>query len=464
MIVSNYSIQSGKGKRALLINPPVYDTRYWDHWSQPYGLLRVARLLRNLGYKTELIDCLTSENTPRIKKSHRGKITVGDIDLTLYHFGMPLPELVRRLNSLDYVPDQIYVTSIMTYWWQSTRDVISVTKKVFPETEILLGGIYPSLCPEHAEENTQADIVVVGEISDASSLWTDISLYRTPPKYAVITASRGCPYDCAHCAQRKINGPSVRHREPEDVVAEIVDKKQRYRINKFAFYEDNILLDCEENFERIIDLLLDQNLKLHLSVPEGFEVRLLYPRLLKKMKLAGFRSIYLPLEIASLDNSMQLDQKGVTLEEFETAVEYCRQAGYRPGVRQELNAFILYGVPNQPLENVVNATLYAGHRVGNVTPMLYTPVPGSRLYHKYEWYFKEKGLRLENLNGKLFPFWEMNNIMPSEYIDLQRLMYALNFQLRGRAIDLLSDSLVASLVRKSIAKWEEKGKDSILTM
>lgn len=461
MIVHDYSVPSGKGKKALLINPPIYDTRFWDRWSQPYGLLRVARLLKNRGYRTELIDCLSPTRGSRVRRGVRGKVQVGDVVMTTFHFGMPLSELYNNLDSIDCTPDQVYVTSTMTYWWESTRDVIDLVKNLFPKAEVLLGGIYPTLCPEHAEQNTQADLVVVGEVRGASDLWTDLSLYTDPPQYAVVTASRGCPYDCAHCAQRKLNGPGVRHREPDDVVEEIIDKNRRYGITKFAFYEDNILLDCEENFERIVDLLMATKLRLHLSAPEGFEVRLLYPRLLRKMRAAGFKSIYLPLEVASVDGTTHLDQKRVRLEQFEKAVEYCRQAGYRPGIRQELNAFILYGVPHQPLEGLVDAILYAAHRVGNVTPMLLTPVPGSRLYQKYERYFEEKGLGLEDLNGKLFPFWEMGDVKPSDYIDFQRLMYAFHTQLRGRAFDLLGDSLVPKLVRGSIAKWEKFGPQHV---
>jgi radical SAM superfamily enzyme YgiQ (UPF0313 family) len=454
MVVNNYSPASGKGKNVLLINPPVYDTRYWDRWSQPYGLLRVATLLRKLGYRTELIDCLTPASRGRVRRSPTGKLQVGDIDVTSYHFGTSLADLHSRLNTLGYIPYQVYVTSVMTYWWRSTRDVVALVKATFPKTEVLVGGIYPTLCPEHAAENIGADIVVVGEVKEASDLWTDLSLYPDPPRYAVVTASRGCPYDCAHCAQRRLNGPGVRHRDPEDVVEEIQDKNRRHRITKFAFYEDNILIDCEDNFERILDLLLEKNLRYHLSAPEGFEVRLLYPRLLRKMRAAGFKSIYLPLEIASFDGLVHLDQKKVHIEEFDRAVEYCRQAGYRPGIRQDLNAFILYGVPNQPLDGLVNAILYAAHRVGNVTPMLFAPVPGSRIYEKYEWYFEEKGLGLEDLNGKLFPFWELSNVRPSDYIDFQRLMYALHTQLRGKAFDLLGDSLVPKLVRESLTRWE----------
>src|SRR5438093_9213219 len=38
-------------KMALLINPPVYDTQYWAEWSQPYGLLRIAALLKKHRYR-----------------------------------------------------------------------------------------------------------------------------------------------------------------------------------------------------------------------------------------------------------------------------------------------------------------------------------------------------------------------------------------------------------------------------
>jgi radical SAM superfamily enzyme YgiQ (UPF0313 family) len=450
MIVNDFSVPGGNGKNALLINPPIYDTRYWDRWSQPYGLLRISSLLKKKGFCVELIDCLSPVQDTKVKKKIRSRVNIDDVEMSLYHFGISLGELEKKLVSLNYYPDCVYVTSIMTYWWESTRDVISLLKKVFPKTEVLLGGIYPTLCPEHAEEYTEADIVVVGEISEASNLWTDVSLYPVSPSYAVISASRGCPYDCAHCAQLKINGPGVRHRDPEDVVNEILEKNKVYGIRKFAFYEDNILIDCENHFEKIIDLILEKNLKLHLSAPEGVEVRLLYPRLLKKMKRAGFKSIYLPLELASHDGSLQLDQKNVQFDEFDRAVDYCEQAGYRPGIRQDLNAFILYGVPHQPLNKLIDSILYAVHRVGNVTPMLYTPVPGSRLYQRYEGYFKEKGMGLEDLNGKLFPFWEISDMKPKDYIEIQRFMYAFHTQFRGRAFDLLGDSLIPKMVRKGI--------------
>ena len=44
--------------KALLVQPPVYDTQYYAEWSMPSGLLKVSTWLRDLGYELRLIDCL----------------------------------------------------------------------------------------------------------------------------------------------------------------------------------------------------------------------------------------------------------------------------------------------------------------------------------------------------------------------------------------------------------------------
>ena len=59
-----------KRKTALLLNPPVYDTQYWAEWAQPYGLLRIARLLEKLGYRRrELFDFMEASGEGRYAPS-----------------------------------------------------------------------------------------------------------------------------------------------------------------------------------------------------------------------------------------------------------------------------------------------------------------------------------------------------------------------------------------------------------
>src|SRR5262249_4088850 len=128
-------------------------------------------------------------------------------------------------------PEEIWISSIMTYWWESTRDVIAVCREVFPDAVFRVGGIYPTLIPAHAmsslglrdplhlqgrdldpfDPNQQTrDIVVSATIPDANSHRLALDLYETDgvgdpespgtlPEYTILTTSRGCPFKCAYC-------------------------------------------------------------------------------------------------------------------------------------------------------------------------------------------------------------------------------------------------------------------------
>jgi hypothetical protein len=165
--------------KALLINPPVYDAQYWSRWSQPAGLLRIASYLKTLDYKIHFFDCMEADQKGLVKKSKRKQtngqplvIQRDNITKTIWHYGKSWEELRHYLSMLEEAPDEVWITSIMTYWWESTRDTVELVRQFFPNTIILVGGIYPTLAPEHARDNLGADIVFKGELSAASNHWT----------------------------------------------------------------------------------------------------------------------------------------------------------------------------------------------------------------------------------------------------------------------------------------------------
>ena len=172
----------------------------------------------------------------------------------------------------------------MTYWWESTRDVIQVCRKVFPKAVIRVGGIYPTLAPEHADKKlglrkplhlqgrefdpldpTQRtrDIVVSATIPDANPLPLDLDLYREDgvgdseaikpereaplPEYSILTTSRGCPFRCAYCSASVLNeGRKVWMREYASTYEEVCDRFHKDNIREFCFYEDNLLLGSNQ--------------------------------------------------------------------------------------------------------------------------------------------------------------------------------------------------------------------------
>ena len=234
-------------KTALLINPPVYDTQYWAEWSQPYGLVRIAALLRKNHYKhVSFFDFMEATpesgdpedgNSKRVVTKHRIHcdeayaeqcgpaskarpylIEKGGEALQLYkyHFGKAWDEFERWVKAkglAKHPPHEIYIASVMSYWWESTRDLIARLRRLMGKRpRIIIGGIYPSIAPEHAARYTGADIIVAGEVQEANDLWTDLTVYRKKPTYAIITPSRGCPYNCHYCAAKTINAQRIFNR------------------------------------------------------------------------------------------------------------------------------------------------------------------------------------------------------------------------------------------------------------
>jgi radical SAM superfamily enzyme YgiQ (UPF0313 family) len=386
-------------------------------------------------------------------------VTRDDIQKPIYHFGLPLADLESRFRDLaPDPPDEVWITSIMTYWWQSTRDVVSMARRHFPKATILVGGIYPTLAPEHARDNLpDANVIFQGEITEASNLWTDLSQYETPPTYAILTTSRGCPWDCVYCAARALNGgPQLRQRSVDDVLEEIRDKRRRFGIRRFGFYEDNALIAKDHHFERVMEAIIESGLDLELYAPEGMETRLLTRDVLFKMRQAGFDKVHLPLETVKSDNNRKWNRRHSSVQTFEAALANTIDAGFKPRTT-DINAFVLFGLPDEKLDDVVDSMLYAHALVGSIIPMLFTPVPGTRVYREHEAYLRDQmGFDLQDLNGKFLPFLEYNQaanpgLRGSDYLELEGLMTILNQgKVLSRAVNLCSEDGPAAAFREAV--------------
>ena len=468
-------------KTALLINPPVYDTQYWAEWSQPYGLLRIAALLKKHAYrKVWLYDFMEADENRKVRNNRISPhetyeeknwpdarvtpivIRKGSEELELFkrHFGRSWDDfeewLKQRGLTPKNAPSEVWISSVMTYWWESTRDLTARIRRYFGKrTRIILGGIYPTLAPEHAAAMTAADIVVAGEVEEANDLWVDLSLYPRKPTYAIITPSRGCPYDCSYCAQKIINAgmTKVRFREPDDVISEMRHNYQKYGIRDFAFYADFLLINFKYNIIPILKQIIKENLPFRLYAPEGLDTRYLSQsqELLDLMKAAHFQKIYLPVESIDDEYVRTLNRRHVRLEHFVKASAMCEKAGFQ--LRNlDVNAFVLYGLPNENIDRVVRTSLFVSEVVGSIIPMLFTPVPSTRVFAEHLPYFRTQGwdTNLHMLNGKLFPFLDLNEGSIPDYIDLQRFMFMLNAHYRSESFRVFGGSRVSRSLLENV--------------
>jgi radical SAM superfamily enzyme YgiQ (UPF0313 family) len=510
-------------RAALLINPPVYDTQYWAHWSLPYGLLRVASWLRDKGYRLKLIDCMmanqdrtvpkkarkvrrvcsTEEFVPERWNGFRPKedekieycfgLTAEDLETRLQHIGERATSAQQSLfeRSVFPVPDEIWISSIMTYWWESTRDVIQACQHVFPQAVIRVGGIYPTLAPDHAMKHLalrepfhilgrqldledarqrSRDLIVSATIPEANAYPLDLDLYVSDgagdpedhperPIYTILTTSRGCPFTCSYCAANVLNeGRRIWVRDYRSVYHEI---KHRFSqgIREFCFYEDNLLLG-HQNFIDLLHLIAeDRELKgIELHAPEGIEVRLLRPEVAQLLRRAGLKRLYLPLETVSPVMQRHWRRTHTSMDDFFYALQNAADAGYRLRC-QDINCFVLFGLPDEDLQAVYDTVVFASSRVGSVIPMLFTPVPGTPIYDIYRTYIEDQGFELHHLNGKLLPFLHYNTrkyreLSHRDYLALEGLMWRLNAKVRSETFDMGSDERVASVFRNTLLSYQ----------
>jgi radical SAM superfamily enzyme YgiQ (UPF0313 family) len=151
------------------------------------------------------------------------------------------------------------------------------------------------------------------------------------------------------------------------------------------------------------------------------------------------------------------DRNHTNMDKFFYALRNATDAGYRLRC-QDINCFILFGLPDEDLQAVYDTLVFASSRVGSVIPMLFTPVPNTPMFEMYRSYIEDKGFNFQHLNGKLLPFLEYNrrkykDLSERDYYTLEGLMWRLNAKVRSESFNFGGMGRVASAFRTSFLNY-----------
>ena len=237
--------------------------------------------------------------------------------------------------------------------------------------------------------------------------------------------------------------------------------KYEQGVRDFCFYEDNLLM-AKKNFKEILERIIERKRELkgiELHSPEGLEIRLVDFELAKLMKEAGFRRVYLPLESINQDFISRFERDFYNLHHFELAVSSFEKAGFTKP--QDINVFVLFGLPGEDLQHVYDTAIYAANRTGSVIPMLFAVVPGTPLFEKLRPYIEEQGFDFQDLNGKLLPFLEYNrremqgryDLKVENYYEIEAFMFRLNQKVREKTFRPGADTRVSIAFRKTFTNY-----------
>lgn len=398
----------------LLVNPWITDFAAFDLWAKPMGLFALAALLRDGGCGVAVIDCLDrfdatgpgqqtlyaatvrSFGTGKYLKTPIAKpVAYEDLPRTYYRYGIHPDTLEQRLRALP-VPDLIWMTGIMTYWYPGVMETITAVHRVFPQIPVWLGGIYAQLCSQHAAARSGADRVFTGPGSllpdwlEAATgfrvgnrlAWSDFATAPAPAwdlldhlEYVPLLTSLGCPFHCPYCASRALQ-PRIETRPAPLLLDEIRRWHLDFGVKDFAFYDDALLLSGGEVLRSVLERVVAEGLAVRFHTPNALHLRALTTDWCDLLYRAGFTTLRLGLETSRPERQRQWGGK-VEPEMFSRAVERLRAAGFAPA---QVGAYLLAGLPGQNPEEVAEAIEFV-HRAG-VQPVLaeYSPIPGTPMW------------------------------------------------------------------------------------
>ncbi|MCP4119774.1 MAG: radical SAM protein [Desulfobacteraceae bacterium] len=396
----------------LCVNPWIHDYAAFDFWAKPLGLLGLAAILRDNGVRVSYMDCLDrfhprAGDRVKVQADGRGpyRKTVipppKGLETTgrrYFRYGID-PEWFRQdLLAMDR-PDLVFVTSLMTYWAPGVRETIAVIKEVFPDIPVVLGGIYATLCTDHARTCSLADEVAPGNGEEKlPELVQRYTGFPFAPKgnpgnldtqpypaldlvshlcYAPILTSRGCPFSCEYCASSFLE-PGFRRRSPESVFREICHWHREKGIRNFAFYDDALLIHGERYAIPLFEAIIDAGLDLDFHTPNAVHIREITQPMATLMFKAGFKSIRLGLETTDFSSARTHDSK-VKANEFHMAVRRLLEAGFD---HDQIGAYLLCGLPGQEVAEVKSSMVEV--EKSGITPVLayYTPIPHTEMWEE----------------------------------------------------------------------------------
>ncbi|MBC7118869.1 MAG: B12-binding domain-containing radical SAM protein [Methanobacteriaceae archaeon] len=354
----------------------------------------------------------------------KASFSVKVLDDSLKEWGYTqVNKLVEKLNPL------IVGVTATTATIKSSLEYIKSIKRLLPDVLTVIGGPHTTFLPiDTLKSLKELDTVVIGEgeetftelaekyekkgkegleevrgiayrnqsrikVNEPRPLIQDLDSIPFPARHLVpfkeyetskngqahIITSRGCTYSCKYCSSSLIMGRRFRARSPENVVDEIEELYDKYKIKEIGFIDDTFVLNKRRALA-IADEIKERSLDITWSTSS--RVNTIDKPLLSNLKSAGLQSIYYGIESGS-QRVLNLMNKKITLRQSEDAVKIAKDLGI------EVMASFIFGYPGETpaeMDKTIDFSIKLDPDYAQYS--ILTPFPGTPIYQKLE----KKGL------------------------------------------------------------------------
>jgi anaerobic magnesium-protoporphyrin IX monomethyl ester cyclase len=336
-----------------------------------------------------------------------------------------------RALLLERSPDVVGI-GMMSVDYNPTRQALEIVKQVRPECVTIVGGPHVTLALQDALQLPNVDYwvtgeaevtfprmlsaiqngsrpeatVIHGEAPDLDKIpFVDRDLFlqewrkwgyslgspevpfvaELPPPFLTLIAGRGCIYNCSFCkpGEDLIFGKGVRRRSVENVIAELLELRERYRFASFMFHDDCLTEDRAwvAEFSRRYK---EEGFTQPFFCQSRADIIALHPDLVAVMADAGLKGYFIGFESGN-QRILNLLRKGTTPERNREAARICRQNGL------VIWANYMLGIPTETRQEVMDTVrMIRDIDPDYYSPSFFTPHPGTDLYE----YCLQHGLSL----------------------------------------------------------------------
>lgn len=392
----------------------------------PLGLCYIAAVLEQEGHIVNIIDGMVEGGT----RDEEG----------LKRIGMTVEELASRIS--DSNPDIVGISCAYSLMWEDVAELSAILRYALPDTLQVLGGSHPSSLPFDCLKNSDADCVVIGEgeetflelvntysdpdfskilglafknkssavlnpsrphIRDLDSIplparhLVHMDMYirmgKAPGsqknrRFTTMLTSRGCPNDCIFCSIKTVWGQRWRSRSPENVVREIEELVNKYRIKEIHFIDDNISLN-KKRMAKICDLIIERDLDISWTTPNGVSVATLDRHLLYRMKKSGCYQLAFGIESGNEHVLRSIIRKPLSLSRTGDVIRHARDAGIWT------HGFFVIGFPGETDGMIIDTIDFARNSgLDSAFFSIATPFPGTELHNL----LAKEGIRIDDFS------------------------------------------------------------------
>jgi anaerobic magnesium-protoporphyrin IX monomethyl ester cyclase len=406
--------------KVLLVQPPIEDFYDTSIRTYPLSLLYIATKIRDI-CDVSVKDFRSNRKPRRIADHPFSELTTyyrqdRYTPLSLFkrysRFGADRDEIKQKIASEK--PDVVAVSSLFSTYSEEAIDVARCAKEVSQDVTTVLGGIHPTLFPEHVLQSPFVDYVVRGEgetplfrliealksgngqnidglpgiaskdkhgfaipdihieedidlIPDRTFL--DPASYRIGRKnYTFFLTSRGCPFHCSFCGR-----PPFPYRVRSlGSIKEEMEECLALGIQAIDFEDDMLTLDRLQ-FSKILDFF--QGTSLTLSAMNGIYSDNLDVPTLEHMYRAGFRRLNFSLVDAS--KAITDQQKRHNADNFTNLLPYLEDSDFL------VETHFIIGLPSQQIEHILDTIIFLMGRRLLLGPSIFYLAPNSEAYQQF---------------------------------------------------------------------------------